>query len=75
MGMEIQYPTDPLPLSEAARCLSVPARWLREEIESGRLPGLVAGSAILIHVPTVAAVLTERVKAGNNGASAKGGAA
>ena len=59
-----QFPSEPLPLNKAARCLSVPAGWLREEIEAGRLPGLRAGRAILVHVPTVAAQLTERAKQG-----------
>lgn len=63
------HPDDPLPLNIAARCLRVPARWLREEIEEGRLPALIAGTAILVHVPTVAARLTERAK----GASPEGG--
>jgi len=57
------HPSDPAPLNVAARCLRVPARWLRDEIEAGRLPALRAGRAILIHVPTVAASLAERAKA------------
>jgi len=56
------FPTDPVPLNLAARCLRVPARWLREEIIAGRLPALIAESAILVHVPTVATLLTERAK-------------
>jgi hypothetical protein len=51
-----------LPISVAARYLCVPAQWLRHEVESGRLPALVAGRNILIHVPTVAALLAERAK-------------
>ncbi|MFM9957265.1 MAG: hypothetical protein ACKVZJ_04250 [Phycisphaerales bacterium] len=46
----------------AARCLRVPARWLRDEIEAGRIPALIAGRSVLIHVPTVAAQLAERAK-------------
>lgn len=46
----------------AARCLRVPAGWLRDEIEAGRLPALIAGSRVLVHVPTVAAELAERAK-------------
>jgi hypothetical protein len=57
-----ELPTDPVPLNIAARCLSVPAYWLRQEIESGRIPALVAGRAILVHTPTVAQMLTERAK-------------
>ena len=53
-----------IPLKLAARRLGVPLAWLRDEIESGRLPGLKAGRAILVHVPTVAKQLTERAKAG-----------
>ena len=62
-GMENSpYPTEPLPLNKAARCLCVPARWLRDEVEAGRLPGLKAGHAVLIHAPTVARLLAERAK-------------
>lgn len=57
------HPNEPLPLHIAARRLRVPAQWLREEVEAGRLPALRAGRAILIHVPTVASVLAERAKA------------
>ena len=55
-------PSDPLPLNRAARCLCVPARWLRTEVAAGRIPALVAGRSVLIHVPTVSALLTERAK-------------
>lgn len=57
------HPHEPLPLNIAARHLRVPARWLRDEIEAGRLPALRAGRAILLHVPTVVAALAERAKA------------
>lgn len=57
-----QLPSDPLPLNLAARCLRVPARWLRDEIEAGRIPALVAGRSVLVHVPTVSALLAERAK-------------
>ncbi|MEM8495758.1 MAG: hypothetical protein AAF663_10270 [Planctomycetota bacterium] len=56
------HPTEPLPLNKAARCLCVPAQWLREQVEAGSLPGLHAGRVILIHVPTVARLLAERAK-------------
>lgn len=57
-----QLPSDPLPLNLAARCLRVPARWLRDEIEAGRIPALIAGRSVLVHVPTVAALLADRAK-------------
>ena len=64
-GMRNQpLPSEPLPLARAARCLGVPSAWLREEIDAGRLPGLVAGKAVLVHVPTVAKLLAERAKRG-----------
>jgi hypothetical protein len=53
-----------MPLNLAARALRVPAGWLREEIETGRVPGLVADRAILVHLPTVAAQLAERAARG-----------
>ena len=61
---ETQHPSEPTPLNRAARLLRVPARWLREEIDAGRIPALVAGRATLVHVPTVAAILAQRAKAG-----------
>ncbi len=61
-GMDNKQPSDPLPLNLAARCLRVPARWLREEIEAGRVPALIAGRSVLVHVPTVAALLAERAQ-------------
>ncbi|MCA9274232.1 MAG: hypothetical protein KDA31_14445 [Phycisphaerales bacterium] len=56
------HPEDPTPLSTASRYLRVPARWLREEIEAGRIPALIAGRSVLIHIPTVASLLSERAK-------------
>ncbi|MEQ9460435.1 MAG: hypothetical protein RIG82_05745 [Phycisphaeraceae bacterium] len=53
-------PSDLIPLEQAARRLSIPAGWLREEIEAGRLPVLRAGQVILVHVPTLARLLAER---------------
>jgi len=46
----------------AARCLRVPAQWLRDEIEAGRIPALIAGRSVLVHVPTVSDLLAERAK-------------
>jgi hypothetical protein len=59
-----------LPVTKAARCLNVPAKWLRREIESGRLPGLQADNAILCHVPTLIRLLAERAKSESNGGDA-----
>jgi hypothetical protein len=59
---DLKHLTDPLPLNLAARCLRVPMQWLRDEITSGNLPALVAGKSVLVHVPTVAAILVERAK-------------
>jgi len=60
--METKPTQDPLPLSRAARCLHVPAKWMRNEVDAGRLPALRAGRAILIHVPTVAKLLADRAR-------------
>lgn len=57
-------PNRPVPLNVAARCLRVPARWLRDEISAERLPALVAGNAVLVHVPTIARLLAKRARAG-----------
>lgn len=60
----LPLPSEPLPLSRAARCLGVPSAWLRDEINAGRLPGLIAGKVVLVHCPTVADMLAERAKRG-----------
>ena len=65
------FPSDPLPLNIAARCLCVPKLWLLDEIEEGRLPALVAGRSVLVHVPTVAALLAERAKSESGASRAK----
>ena len=53
---------DPVPVNQAARALRVPVRWLRGEVEGGRLPGLRAGNVILVDLPTVKAMLAERAR-------------
>ena len=55
-----KYPKEAVPLNVAARYLRVPARWLRDEIEAGKLPALIAGSKVLVHLPTVVSLLAER---------------
>jgi len=57
-------PEEPLPLNLAARCLRVPKGWLLLEIQAMRIPALIAGRSVLVHVPTVAAILAERAKVG-----------
>ena len=54
--------TKPVPLRWAARELGVPARWLREEAEQGRVPCLRAGGSYLFDVRRVAALLLERAR-------------
>lgn len=65
------HPADPVPLNAAARFLSVPAKWLRAEVQAGRLPALIADRAILVHVPTVAALLAVRAIGGSGTANDK----
>ena len=55
-------PEAAVPLARAARLLRVPLKWLRDEVEDERLPGLQAGRAILVHVPTIAKILADRAK-------------
>jgi excisionase family DNA binding protein len=50
------------PIGRAARLLSVPADWLRGEVEAGRLPHLRAGRRVLIHVDTVRRILSDRAQ-------------
>jgi hypothetical protein len=61
-GMVKNTPPDVQPLNRAARILNVPRYWLLDEVAAGRLPGLIAGRRILVHVPTVQAILAERAK-------------
>ena len=56
------FPDVAIPLNQAARCLRVPATWLRNEADVGRVPCLRAGNSILIHVPTVASLLRDRAQ-------------
>ena len=62
--MQTPDPVDLFPLNKAARILAVPVGWLRDEVDAGRLPGLQAGKARLVHVPTLKAKLAERAAAG-----------
>jgi excisionase family DNA binding protein len=47
-------------LPELARRLRVPARWIRQEAEAGRIPHLKAGSQLLFNLGAVETVLAER---------------
>ena len=60
-----------MPLNKAARMLRVPAGWMRDEVEAGRLPALRAGRAILLHVPTISRLLAERARGGKAVLNAK----
>jgi hypothetical protein len=53
-----------LPVGPMARRLRVPAKWLREEAEAGRVPCLQAGRALLFDPETVERVLVERARQG-----------
>jgi hypothetical protein len=60
-GMEpTQFTFPVLPLNRAARKLGVPARWLRDEIQAGRIPGLRAGTKVVVNLEVVANILAER---------------
>jgi hypothetical protein len=56
--------TTPLlvPLGQVARCLRVPAPWLRAEAEAGRIPHLKAGKAMLFDLEQVERILLERAR-------------
>jgi hypothetical protein len=49
-----------VPINIAARWLSVPIKWLRDEADAGRIPCLRAGKAILCDFAAVEAALLER---------------
>lgn len=46
--------------TQLARILGISAAWLRDEAESGRLPGVRAGKRFLFNLPTVERILSER---------------
>ena len=52
----------PIPLGAMARRLRIPAAWLRQEAEAGRIPHLKAGAVLLFDPQTVEALLRERAK-------------
>lgn len=51
-----------LSLSVVANRLRVPATWLAEEAEAGRVPSLNAGGRLLFDLKAVEAVLLERAR-------------
>jgi hypothetical protein len=63
--------TDDTPRLEDAMCSGGPARWLRDEIDAGRIPALIAGNKRLVHLPTVAALLADRAKRGTGADDAR----
>lgn len=52
----------PLYLGAMARRLRVPAKWLRAEADSGRIPHLRAGSVLLFDPEAVERIVLERVR-------------
>ncbi len=51
-----------VPLSQTARRLRVPSRWLRAEAQAGRVPHLDAGGRLLFDPAAVAAALIPRAQ-------------
>ncbi len=58
-----------LPLRRAAVRLGVPAKWLRTEVDAGRIPHLHAGRRLLVNVAVVERVLLERAAGEGTGAN------
>ena len=54
--------TQLVPIRVAARWLHVPADWLRDEADAGRVPCLRAGKIILCDVTAVERVLLNRAR-------------
>jgi excisionase family DNA binding protein len=54
------------PLHELARRLRVPARWLREEADAGRIPHVRAGAQRLFNIDVVERVLAQRAASGHD---------
>jgi hypothetical protein len=51
-----------VPINVAARWLRVPVRWLRAEVEAGRVPALRAGNQFLCDFQTVENALLKRAR-------------
>lgn len=51
-----------LSLAHMARALSLPQKWLKAEVEAGRLPALRAGTRLLFSRAAVEQALLERAK-------------
>lgn len=47
------------PISQAARQIGVPTKWLSQEVKEGRMPGVKAGNTTLVHVYTVRKILAK----------------
>ncbi len=69
-----KHPSDPLPLNLAARCVRVPAKWLRTEAEAGRLPHIRAGSALLFDPEAVERIVFERLRQADGKGASRGNA-
>lgn len=54
------HPKTPVPVNVAARCLGVKAADVLAEYQAGRLPGVICGGTLLIHVPSAAEWLANR---------------
>jgi hypothetical protein len=61
-----------VPANIAARHLRVPLRWLKAEVEAGRLPGLIAEGTVLLHLPTITRLLADRAAKGERDGGASG---
>jgi len=55
-----------IPLFAMAQRLYVPAKWLRQEAEAGKIPHLKAGNKILFNPHIVEKILLQRATKGGN---------
>jgi hypothetical protein len=69
---EQNEPRGLLPLRRAARQVGVPAKWLREQAEAGKVPGLRAGNRWLFLPDAVTEAIEKMAKALNPQASQGG---
>ena len=51
-----------LPIAPAARYLGVPVKWLKSEVDAGRVPHLRVGRRLLVQLDAVEKTLRERAK-------------
>ena len=57
-----------VPHGRGARIIGIDSKWLEDEVKAGRLPGVIAGSRVLVNVEAVEAALAAQASRPPSGA-------